>query len=233
MSSCDQMLIIRENQLFSQLSEEEYEEIGLVHHFKEAEPNEFIYFERYLNSRLFFLKDGYIKIGYHDKEGNEVIKEIIGRGDVFGRFSLQPGNREAEFAQAFKTKVSLCAFTLTDFEQLLHKKPNLAIRFYKQMGEKLTQIENRMINLLQKDVRSRLLFFLHSFVRQHPQFAINNSFNMPALLTHEDIAKLIASSRQTVTTTLNELQKEGLLNFSRNGLMVPDIKKLQKIATVG
>jgi CRP/FNR family transcriptional regulator, cyclic AMP receptor protein len=232
MSALDQMLIIRENQLFSQISDEEYEALDLLHHFKETPRNQYIYFEAFHHNKLYFLKEGYVKIGYFDKDGNEVIKEILGKGDIFGQIVLERGSLEGEFAQAYKADVSLCAFKIEDFEKLLVSRPELSVRFTRQVGQKLARVENRMINLLQKDVRTRLLYFMYSLTRQYPGSLENNAFELDGLFTHDDIAKLIGSSRQTVTTLINRFQEEGLLSFNRGYLKLPDVNKLQKVLTV-
>lgn len=233
MSVCDQLLIIRGNELFSQITDEEYEEMQLVHHFKETPRNEYIYFESHLQNALFFLKEGFVKVGYNDKDGNEVIKEIIGPGDVFGQLTLMPNNLEGEFAQAYKSDVSLCMFKLADFEKLLAAKPNISLKFTRQVGLKMARLENRMVNLLQRDVKERLLYFFFNLTRQFPQYVQGNSFDMTNILTHEDVARLIASSRQTVTTFINQLEQEGMILFSRQLLQIPDVKKLQNRLSVG
>jgi CRP/FNR family transcriptional regulator len=173
-----------------------------------------------------------VKIGYHDRQGNEVIKEIIGAGDIFGQITLEPRSAEGEFAQAYKADVSLCMFRQHEFISLLERKPALAIKYSQTVGNKLTRLENRMVNLLQRDIRSRLTYFLYTLMQQFPQHTSGNEFRMPNFLTHDDIARLIASTRQTITTTLNRLESEKLVTFSRNELYVPDVKNLQKSATV-
>jgi CRP/FNR family transcriptional regulator, cyclic AMP receptor protein len=55
---------------------------------------------------------------------------------------------------------------------------------------------------------------------------------MDNFLTHDDIAKLIGSARQTVTTFINQLEEEGLLKFSRKKILIPDTKKLEQLAIV-
>jgi CRP/FNR family transcriptional regulator len=228
MSACDQLLVIRKNDLFSQITDQEFEELNLIHHFKETPRNQFIYFESHLQNSLFFLKEGYVKVGYLDKDGAEVIKEIIGPGDIFGKFSLLPQNKEGEFAMAFKTDVSLCMFKLADFEKLLIAKPAISLKYHKQIGLKMMRLENRMINLLKRDVRERLLYFFYSLTFQYPECHSDDMFAMDNILTHEDVAKLIASSRQTVSTFINQLDKEGIIEFSRQRIVIPNVKELKK-----
>ncbi len=227
MSVSNQLLLIKGNDLFSQMADEVFDSMQLVHHFKETPKNAYIYFEAHLHNALYFLKEGYVKIGYYDKEGREVIKEIIGRGDVFGQFTLLPNNLDGEFAQAYKSDVSLCMFRVTEFEQLLKLHPDIALRFTKQLGQKMLRVENRMVNLLHKTVPERLAYFFMHLTRQFPEYLKDGVFAMPNIFTHDDIARLIGSSRQSVTTLMNEMETEGILQTGKGQLCMPDVKKMQ------
>jgi len=228
----EKMLLIRNYDLWCNLSDEEYDELKIEHRFMEVPKGEYIYFEAYNHNKIYFLKEGYIKIGYIDDEGNEKIKEIIQKGELFGQFTLERSNLHGEFAQAYKDKVSLCAFTIDDFEKILRKRPDLALKYSKQVGAKLRSIENRLLNLLNKDVKTRLIHFLWQLVEQKLGENRPEGFCIPNYLTHEDIANLIGSSRQTVTTMINELEHEGILSFNRQQICFLDVKKLQKRISV-
>jgi CRP/FNR family cyclic AMP-dependent transcriptional regulator len=228
----EKMLLIRNYDLWCHLSDEDYEELNIEHRYIEAPKGEYIYFEAYNHNRLYFIKEGYIKIGYIDNNGNEKVKEIIRKGEIFGQFSLERSNLNGEFAQAYKNDVSLCAFTIEDFEKLLKKKPELALKYSKQVGAKLRNIENRLVNLLNKDVKTRLVHFLWHLVEQDLGENSAEGFCIPNYLTHEDIANLIGSSRQTVTTMINELEAEHMLSYNRNQICFLDVKKLQKRVSV-
>lgn len=228
MSGDQKFLLIRNYDLWAHITDEEYEELNLVHHFIEAPKGEYIYFDSHNHNKLYFLKGGTIKIGHIDNEGKEVIKEIVREGEVFGQFTLERNNLNGEFAQAYKSDVSLCAFNIEDFEQLLKKKPELAFHFSKQVGLKLHRFQNRLLNLLNKDVRTRLINFLIMLSKEEGETTDGDAFVIHNFLTHEDIAQLIASSRQTVTTMLNEMEAEGLLSVTRQIIKVPSVKSLQK-----
>jgi CRP/FNR family transcriptional regulator len=229
----EKMLLIRNYDLWSHLSNEEYEELNLVHHFMEARKGDFIYFESHLLNKLFFIKDGFIRIGYINDKGEEVVKEIIRKGEVFGQFTLQRDNLQGEFAQAYKSDVSLCAFNIDDFERILHRKPQLAIHFSKQVGQKLRATENKLVNLLHKDVRKRFLGFLFQLIVQSSDPVHENEKTIENIFTHDDIARLIASTRQTVTTLVNQCEAEGILSWDRQRIHIRDVKKLQKALGVG
>lgn len=55
------------------------------------------------------------------------------------------------------------------------------------------------------------------------------SYSFENFLTHDDIAKLIGSARQTVTTFINQLEEEGILKITRKKISIPDVKRLESL----
>jgi CRP/FNR family transcriptional regulator len=99
------------------------------------------------------------------------------------------------------------------------------------VGQQLRRVENRLVSLLHKDVKTRLAgFFLLLSEKENLQ---GNTASISNFLRHEDIAQLIGASRQTVSTTISELETAGLLSFSRNLIFLADVNALQKLASVG
>jgi CRP/FNR family transcriptional regulator len=129
-------------------------------------------------------------------------------------------------------RVSLCAFNVDDFEKLLKKNPDLAIRYSKQVGQKLRNAEFRLVHMLNKDVRSRLISFFYQLCMQNGYDGIEGSFQLQNFLSHDEIARLIGSARQTVTCLLNLLDKENLVKVDRKKIRIPDFKKLQRLASI-
>jgi CRP/FNR family transcriptional regulator, cyclic AMP receptor protein len=232
MSTDERFVLMRNYDMFSCITDEEYEELDLIHNFLETPKGDYIYFDSHCLDKLFFLKGGYIKIGYIDDNGNEIIKEIINEGEVFGQFTLEKNNLNGEFALAHKSDVSLCAFKIDDFERLLKKKPELAIEYSKKVGKKLRKTEFRLVNMLNKDVRSRLLGFFYHVTLQDGYDGTSVSHSIDNFLTHDDIARLIGSARQTVTTSINQLEEEGHIKITRQEIHIPDVKALQNLVIV-
>ena len=61
--------------------------------FIEAKKGDYIYFDSHFHNKLYFIKDGFIKIGYVNDSGEEIIKEIIHKGEIFGQFTLEKNKR--------------------------------------------------------------------------------------------------------------------------------------------
>lgn len=215
--------------IFSKLSDEEYADMHLAYNVVDAKKGDYIYFEpRYLN-KLFFIKEGYIKIGYINNNGEEIIKEILHSGEMFGQFSLELNNLNGEFAQAYKSNVSLCSFTIDSFRNIIQKNTSVAIGYTQKVGNRLRKMENRFLNMLHADVKTRLLRFFCNMIEAQHESIDGNSILMNNILTHDDIARLIGSTRQTVTTALNEPALKKMINISKRHIFIADIKSIQKM----
>lgn len=232
MTGDEKFLLLRNYDLWCHLNDTEYEELNVQHHFVEAKKGDYVYFDSHHLNKLYFVKNGYIKIGYVDDDGNEIIKDIIREGEIFGQFALERTNLNGEFARAYKGDVSLCAFSIEDFEKLLRKRPELAIKYSKLVGEKLRRVEFRLLNMLNKDVRSRLLAFYYHLAQLEGYDGSGIAFSFRNFLTHDDVAKLIGSARQTVTTVISQLEEEGLVKISRKKITIPDMGKLKQLVIV-
>lgn len=227
---CDNsLLLLRGFDVFEHITDAEYQELGLIHNYLEAGSGDYIYFPHQNRNKLYFTKTGFIKLGYIDEQGNEVIKEIIQKGEVFGQITLEKNNEQDEFAQAYKSSVSLCAFSIDDFMRLLQRKPQMAIAFSVHLGNKLKKVENRLLNILNKDVKSRLAQLLLQLAADNKGI-IGNTAVIEKFLTHDDIAKLIGSSRQTVTTTLNWFEKDELISISKDKITINNIRLFKQAA---
>lgn len=222
------LLIIRRNDFLAQLRKEEYDTLQIEHNFIVSGKSEYIYFDTQWCNKRYFIKEGYVKIGKVDDEGNEVVIDILQRGDVFGQFVLEQNNKpNGEFAQAYKTNTTLCAFTVENFKELLNNRSDLSVQYSKKIGQKTKKFENRIINLLQKNVRDRLLYFLWTLVESN-YTATENSIVFDNFLTHKDIAQMTGTSRQTVTTILNQLSSEGILDINHKTISIHNIELLRK-----
>jgi CRP/FNR family transcriptional regulator, cyclic AMP receptor protein len=220
----DKFLLVRNHDFFKDFTPEDISQIPFTHHFKEFAEGEYVYFEQKLSRHLYFVKEGHIKIGFIAESGKEVIKEVLSAGEIFGQYTLEPANEVGEFARAYKGAASLCAFTIEDFQKILEKRPELALRYSKTVGQKTKNFENRLSGLLSKDVKSRLAQFLLDEYNSEDGTPVEN------ILTHEDMASLIGSSRQTVTSMLNSFCKFGLIQIEKNAIVITNKVLLNQFA---
>lgn len=213
---------LRDHKLFRTLSFGQIRQLCIVTGFKKAQKGEIIYFSSSDLPRIFLLKKGNIKIVAVDEEGNETIKDIIQKGDLFGELTLEADERSNEYAKVLSDDVAICSFLLSDFEDLLLRNPSLALSYTKFVGLKMKRIKNSYSNLISKDAKARMFQFLKDWAEKEGK-RTNNSVVIENYLTQNDIAQIICTSRQTATQLLNEMENNGSIRYGRKEIVIPDI----------
>ena len=94
------------------------------------------------------------------------------------------------------------------------------------MGSRVLEMEQRLESLVFKDSRTRIVEFLESLAKKKGQ-RIGYEMLVRKFLTLQEIANLTATSRQTVTTVLNELRSKNVLTFNRKRLLIRDMELLR------
>lgn len=216
---------LRDHKLFWTLSMSQIKQLCIIVDFKKAHKGDVLYFSYSDIPRIFLLKQGNIKIVSIDEEGNETIKEILQKGDLFGELSLERDADFNEYAKALTDEVSICSFLLSDFENLLVENPTLALSYTKFVGLKMKSFKNSYSNLVSKDAKTRLITFLKDWAEKEGTQE-GNKYTIDNYLTQTDIAQIICTSRQTATLLLNELEEKNLIFYSRKKIIIDDVKKL-------
>ena len=157
---------LRDHKLFRALSFGQIKQLCIITGFRKAAKGEIIYFSDSDVPRIFLLKRGAIKIVSVDESGDETIKDIIRKGDLFGELSLEADNEVNEYAKVLSNEVSICSFLMSDFENLLMKNPELAVSYTKFVGLKMKRVRNNYSNLVSKDAKTRLYQFLKDWAQR-------------------------------------------------------------------
>ena len=188
--------------------------------------NEYIYFPEDPSSSIFFLKKGRVKIGTYSDTGKEIIKAILNPGEVFGELSLVGEEKRNDFAIALDNDLVVCSLGMKDMEEMIEKNPLIGLKVTKLIGFRLQKIERRLESLIFKDARTRIVDFIRELGHEKGK-AIGHEILVKHNLTHLDMANLTATSRQTVTTVLNELKEQNLIHLERNKFLIRDIDNLK------
>jgi CRP-like cAMP-binding protein len=216
---------LRDHKLFWTLSMSQIRQLCIITGFKKAKKGDIIYFSSSDVPRVFLLKKGNIKIVAVDEDGNETIKDIIQKGDLFGELTLENDVNSNEYAKALTDDIIICSFLLSDFENLLLHNPSLALSYTKFVGLKMKRIKNSYANLISKDAKTRLYQFLKDWAEREGK-RTENRVVIENYLTQNDMAQIICTSRQTATQLLNEMEIKGLLYYNRKEIIIEDITKL-------
>ena len=186
---------------------------------KDVKKGESIYMEDGFENRVYLLVKGKIKISEIDERGDELIKEVLTATDIFGDVALNGSISDDEFAESFTDNTVICSYSSSDFKMLMQNNPVLAMNFMQNISAKLRRLECRHSNLVFKDAKSRLISFFMDWANREGS-RDGDKIKLTNYLTHNDIAGIISTSRQSVTTLLNELKDTGLLFYDRKHIEI-------------
>jgi len=196
------------------------------HVHKQFEKGKHIYLPDQSSDKIYFITKGRVKIGTFGSNGKEVTKAIISEGEIFGELSIIGENTRRDFAYVMED-TSCCILSVEEMKGLMKDHSKLSLFFMKMMGSRVLEMESRLESLVFKDSRSRIVEFIVDLAEKKGQ-RVGYEWVVRKFITHQDIANLTATSRQTVTTVLNELRNDNLLTFNRKRLLVRNLEELKK-----
>ncbi len=208
--------------LYNILCPHKTKKIGGTHDFKEFKRDEFIYFPDETADHIYMIANGRVKIGHYLDNGKEVIKAILSTGELFGELALAGEEKRADFAQAMDDKTSICPMHVDELKDLMKEDKELSFRLLKLVGLRLMKMERKLELLVFKDARTRIVEFLKDSASWKGK-RVGFETMIPTKLTHKDIAALTGTSRQTVTTILNEMKDQNLIYFDRRKILIRDL----------
>ncbi|MFT4760299.1 MAG: CRP/FNR family cyclic AMP-dependent transcriptional regulator [Paraglaciecola sp.] len=211
--------------LFEALNDEEKEKLFRMAELKKKPKYSFIYHPDEPSDAIYFLIKGAVKIGTHSTDGKEVIKSLIHPMAMFGELGLIGEQKRQDFAQALKEEVHLYAVKVDDFKRLMRNNYALCDTVMSLFGSRLMRAESKLESLIFKDARTRIVDFIKDSVAARGR-RVGFEMLLKHQLTHQDIANITCTSRQTVTLVLNELKKSDLIYFNRGKILVRDMASL-------
>lgn len=218
---------LHEHRLFRKLSFSEIDALCILKKFKRSKKSEILELPYSEKERVYFLKQGAIKLIRVNEDGEEVLIDILQKGDIFGELSLDDDHANSECFKVVSDEAVICTFFRERLEEVMLKKPDFALQYIKFIGFNYQKLQNSYKNIFFKDARSRLLLLLRSIIEKEE--IVGQSYALPNYLTQKDMAQLICTTRQTVIALLNELEKEGLIQYSQKIILIPDIEKIKNL----
>jgi CRP/FNR family transcriptional regulator len=207
------------------LSFSEIDALCILKKFKKSKKNEIIDLPFSEKERIYFLKQGTIKLVKIDDDGEEILLDLLQKGDLFGDLNLEKPVEINEYFKVVSDEAIICTFFREKLEYIINNKPDFALNYIKFIGFNYKKIQNNYKNILFKDTKTRLLLLLNMIIEK--ENTSSNSFTLPNYLTQKDIAQLICATRQTVITLFKELKQDNMLEYSQKEIMIPDIQKIK------
>lgn len=210
-----------DSNLFKLLCPHKIKTFKAYHNFDTYKKQDYIYFEKDCANKIYLIEKGKVKLGYYNAKGQEVVKAILTRGDLFGEQAILGEILRDEFAMSVDNATSICPINIETMHDLMRNNQTFSLKVYKFIGFKLKKLERRLKLLLFKDTKTRLLEFLDELCLDYGYNCDKTGdkiINHP--YTQKDIASLIGTSRPTLNILLNELKEEKVIQFSRKAIRI-------------
>lgn len=213
--------------LFKEIPADDMEELARVTRMELAKKKETIFLPGESSQQVYLLKTGRVKISRISEEGRELTLVLLEPGEIFGELEILEGSVRDTIAEAMEES-QLCVIQKEQFLSLIRKRPELSFRLTKLIGLRLRRIESRVEDLVFRDVPSRLAHLLIQLSEEYGNPA-QDGILLSIKITHQEMANLIGSIRETVSATLGEFKKEGLITFEGRKIIIlrPELLKKQ------
>lgn len=208
---------LQTNPFFSGLLEHELVTIATLFAIKTFRRGDVIISYGEVAEELYFIQKGLVRVYRLNESGTKVVLALLSNGDFFGEMGLFTDAFRTAWIEAV-TDVKAYCMHKDDFRNLLLATPELCWRMLGVLSQRLAKMDEQIENFVCLNVESRLLKALFSLGEElgHKD---GDGWILPSYLTHELLAEIIGTNRETVTRALGRLEKAGKL--SRTG---PSIK---------
>jgi CRP/FNR family cyclic AMP-dependent transcriptional regulator len=172
------------------------------------------------------LISGQVKLCHVTPDGKESILAFIEPGEIFGELCLVDAADREELA--ISTQISsIVLIPRNIMQELMERHAELALSVTRLLGLRRMRIERRLKSLLFRSNRDRLLQLLLELATDYGKDT-PSGLEIRIKLSHQDVAGLIGSTRETVSNTLGELQAEGIVKLGRQRITICSKERLMR-----
>jgi CRP-like cAMP-binding protein len=173
---------------------------------------------------MFFLQTGFVRVGTITADGHELIYDVRKAGDVVGELcAAEP--RRPDRAVTLEQTQAICV----PFEEVLEavrKQPELLARLVEVFCRALSEAYAQVNVLAVDDTAHRLakvLLKLAARIGRHSESEVE----IPTYLTQEEIAQMVAASRERISTALNIFRRNKMIRYTNHGHLLLNVQALE------
>jgi CRP/FNR family cyclic AMP-dependent transcriptional regulator len=191
-------------------------------------PRQVIYLPGDRAQGVHFLSSGRIKISKVTRDGKELTLAYRGEGDFFGEPCLLDGGPREEMAEAMDASVTV-EVARDRLDSLLKADGGAAYKFTRALIARRKDLETRVEQLIFKDVGAKLAELLLNLGQEHG-ISDERGTVVGLKITHQEMANLIGSTRETVSLTLSQFKRKGLIQTEGRRVILADPEGLRALA---
>ncbi|MGC8492789.1 MAG: Crp/Fnr family transcriptional regulator [Syntrophobacteraceae bacterium] len=214
--------------MLRRLNDEQFQMVHDLSTMRKIKKGETLYLEGSSDKNIYILKEGVVKITRVTSGGREVTLELFKQGSIFGEMAIIDPQERTESAEVVEDGL-ICKMAKRDFDRLIEQAPSLSTQITKMIGFRRCSVENKLIDMLFNTVEQRLAKVLLNLL---DDFGMDTGDGrlIDLRLTHRDLAALTASTRETMTATMNKFKNEGIIRYQGKHIVVQSTQGLRCLA---
>lgn len=203
--------------LFSRVGEADLENIAALLIERRYPKNSVIVEEGLTGDYMYVIRSGRVKVTKASDDGREKIMDFLECGAFFGEMALLDHSPRSASVRTLEPSV-LAALSRRDFMGLLRDSPDLALSLIQELTRRLRDTDDQATSVSFQRVQDRAKGLFARIART--EAPLEDRRITPAL-THQQIADMIGTSRETVTRAVKELKQTGWLEQRGKRYLVP------------
>ncbi|MGH3086990.1 MAG: Crp/Fnr family transcriptional regulator [Rubrobacteraceae bacterium] len=208
---------------------EDFERAGLRTVQRNFGPKDMIFAPGDPDDQLYFLISGVIRLYKIYGDYKEATTALLKDRGIFGKISLVEGRWQDVFAEAV-TDATVASVQKASIEQVIKSRPEFALKLFSALSERLRQSDKVIESLLHREVSTRLATLL---LNLSERFGEDNGrgVELDVRLTHQDLANMIASTREAVSKVMSEFQRDGYIETKNRKISLLNKEALSEYAS--
>lgn len=221
----DSYWYIKNCDLFSQVSPDDVTWLETRSQMRKFKRGEAVYLPEDASDDILLVASGRVKICHATPEGKQAILGFIDPGEIFGELTLLDSAAKREGTAEAAEKSVVVAIPKNELLAIVQKYPSIVLGVTKLIGLRRQRVERRLRNLLFRSNRDRVIHLLLELTEKYGRRS-EAGVELQIRLSHQEMASIIGSTRETVTVVLGQLQNEGLLTIARRRIVLLSTEKL-------
>lgn len=179
--------------------------------------------------RVWFLRQGRVKIVHQEEDGREVILELVSPGELFGGAVIfQPQHPATAKAMA---DIETISFSSQAYSRFLTDHPTVALKLIRMLGQRLHSVLDLHI-LVGERVERRIAHILLKLADRVGR-ADDDGLLLTIPLSRQDLADMAGTTLETAIRTMSRFRAQGLLETKRGGyLVITNLERLREQAQI-
>ncbi len=216
----ERVALLRSHELFHGVPEQFVARLGARLPMMTARRGTVVYHPGVTPEGLFLLKSGRVALYRLTSGGRKVVVGILEPGATFGDMPTVAQRMGGTFAETIEDS-AICVMSRQDIQELLREHPSAALAILQSVARRLRAAEDELENVAVRSVPARLARLLLRLAR--------NSGRIEGF-SHQELAELLGTTRETVWRTLNEFERAGLVTAERRSIAIADAAGLERRA---